>query len=165
MNRELLQDTFLGMLQIMKADLDKLSEIADKLAQEEAMNLVNSGKGHYTTSPIGHNLSYAGRLRSKLTVPLAMTCFSMMDLLGKTLVGAMLQDDDSSKDSGSFIKHARAFEKLGGKDYLKNDGAAQIFQDAFRHSIAHGFLPGATSKIAFHVSYRRLLWLSKSYVQ
>ncbi len=40
-----------------------------------------------------------------------------------------------------------------GKDYLKKEKSAQIFQDAFRHSIAHGFLPGATNKIAFHVSY------------
>lgn len=159
MNRELLQDTFLGMLQIMKADLDKLSSVADDAAREEATNLLKSGKGNYTTSPKGHDLSHAGTVHSMLTVPMAMTCFSMIDLLGKILVGnVVLKEDVSSKDSGDFIKHARAFENFAGKDYLKNEKPAQIFQDAFRHSMAHGFLPGATKKVAFHVSYHYQLW-------
>ncbi len=114
METEFLKDTFLGMLQVMKADLDKLSEIPDGLTREEAINLTNAGQAFRTTPPIGQNGLYVAMLHSKLTVPLAMTCFSIMDLLGEILaLNVGLQKDDSSKKSKAFIKHARAFLDFG----------------------------------------------------
>ena len=121
MDREILKDTFLGMLQIMQADIIKLSDVAESSARQEAMNIVNSGGGYNTTSPMGKNLSYAGVVHSNLTIPLAMSCFSIMDLLGKIISNDIADpNDEGSQQSDSFIIHARAFEKMFKREYLKN---------------------------------------------
>ncbi|AXE21169.1 hypothetical protein DR864_27245 [Runella rosea] len=151
---EILKDSFLGMLQIMQADMIKLSDVAETSAREEAMKIVNSGRGYHTTSSIGHNLSYAGTVHSKLTAPLAMTCFAIMDVIGKILDNCIIKlDDNDSASSGSFINHAREFEKFINRDYLKNPKTAEKFQDAFRHSMAHCFLPGSTKRVAYEITY------------
>lgn len=149
------KDTFLGMIQIMQADVVKLSDIADEFAIAKAQDIVRSGGGYQqnTSSPIGENLAHAGEVDSYLTAPLAMTCFSIVDVIGKILYKTDLRTIkyyDEIRDP--FINHARAFEGFIDRDYLKNCKTAQRLQDCFRHSMAHCFLPIATHKTSYYIT-------------
>lgn len=78
---------------------------------------------------------------SRCTIPIAMVCFSVIDMFGQWV--NEYHDDDFGHSSSAFFKH------LAFKEDLKNEKAYQVFKEAFRHGIVHSFF----TRKGFTVSY------------
>lgn len=139
------------MVDIMKADLDKISGFSEELARKKAEISYPLRAGIDTTSPIGMMLSSDAIVDSTLTIPLAMTCFSIINVLGR-IVDFRTKKKSDEIQSGEFIDSARALFDFIESDYLKNRKSAQRLQNVYRHSIMHSFLPAVTNTIAYHIT-------------
>lgn len=164
--------SLLGMLSIVMSDIEALEKVAMDAAKDDTFNAFKNGELEVpTTLPLGASYSFKTEtiLKSRLTVPLTMLCFSIIDLIGKLLSdkeeflekskrGKSTDNKESSMEKDSFLSHAQAFfSQLAKRDELKNDLSARRFQEAYRHSISHAFLPGATQSVGYQVSYSHTL--------
>lgn len=78
---------------------------------------------------------------SRCTIPIAMVCFSVIDMFGQWV--NTFHDDDFAHSSSAF------FERLAKKEDLKNTEASQKFKEAFRHGIVHSFF----ARQGFSITY------------
>jgi len=78
---------------------------------------------------------------SRCTIPIAMVCFSVIDMIGQWINEQM--DDDFGNSAQAFIS------KLSKKDDLKNQNARTKIKDIFRNGIMHSFF----AKSGFSVAY------------
>jgi hypothetical protein len=166
------KNSLLSMLDIILSDIEALEKVALEAAEEDTIKAFESRDLEIpTTQPLGAVYQFKTQtiLKSRLTIPLTMVCFSIIDLVGKLVeekaeqlaVGKQAGKSDSKEGSmerDGFLSHAQIFFKqLAKRDELKNDLSARRLQDAFRHSIAHAFLPGATQSVGYQVSYSQAL--------
>jgi hypothetical protein len=153
MDEETLRKELQHFINTARADIEQLSDIAEKLALEEYETLKEKGWAiPPTTNREGNGYDPETPVHSRFTVPLAMVCFSVIDFSGQiirqdNLYGASYKQND-------FLEHARNFfDILAGRDDLKNGQASHNFQDIYRHAMMHAYLPVATNGIAYSVSY------------
>ena len=78
---------------------------------------------------------------SRCTIPIAMVCFSVIDMIGQWINEQ--RDDDFGNSAHAFIS------KLSKKDDLKKQNARTKIKDIFRNGIMHSFF----AKQGFSVTY------------
>lgn len=78
---------------------------------------------------------------SRCTIPIAMVCFSVIDMIGQWVNEH--HDDDFSHSSSAFFKH------LALRDDLKNPETSRVFKATFRHGVIHSFYANG----GFGISY------------
>lgn len=124
---------------IISNDLDKLQNIAD-----DTNDLTNSTTTTTQTTryPGDDSSSYqqSGNI-SRCTIPIAMVCFSFIDMIGQWV--NEFDDDDFGNSADAF------FTKLANTQDLKSTDTRRKFKEQFRHGIMHGFF----SKKGFSVTY------------
>lgn len=168
------QESLISMLDVIKSDIDALVNVAENAAKDDWDVAAREGKvGHPTTMPLGSPSVVTSMItHSRLTVPLAMVCFSIIDIAGKLMDDKSDKNDirdknknkndkcesESSMGKDGFLSHAQIyFKRLANRDELNNDTSARRLQDAYRHSIAHAFLPGAASSVGYNIAYTKIL--------
>ncbi len=124
---------------IILADLDKLQNIADDA------NSGNSTTTLRTTSRPGEdNFSDESAVDpSRCTIPIAMVCFSTLDMVGQWL--KTKQDDDFGSSAHCF------FYQLANRDDLKNPDTQNRLKEYFRNGIMHSFF----AEGGYHITYPR----------
>lgn len=122
-------------VEIVMLDLKAIEEIAE--AGNSAVTTTQT-----TIRPGDENLYRLESPKiSRCTIPLAVVCFSVIDMLGQWV--NKFSDDDFAHSSSAF------FEKLAMKEDLKNEGASLKFKEVFRHGIVHSFF----AKQGFSITY------------
>ncbi len=123
---------------IIIADLDKLRDVAEEanksIADSSTLTLQT------TRRPDDLDLKYELDI-SRCTIPIAMVCVSVIDMIGQWLKER--PDNDFGSSAQIFLK------KLSGKDDLNKLGVQEKFKKNFRHGIMHSFF----AKQGFGVSY------------
>ncbi|MDI9864595.1 hypothetical protein QM480_09700 [Flectobacillus sp. DC10W] len=160
------KESLIQMLEVVKSDINALVSVAEAAAKNDRDIAYKNGEISYpTTMPVGANPVVTSIIsESRLTIPLTMVCFSIIDLAGKLISDKGVKAEnknqkcnsknESSMEKDGFLSHAKAYFKiLANWDDLINDTSARRLQDAYRHSIAHAFLPGATHRIGYRVSF------------
>src|SRR6266542_788128 len=126
-------------IEIISLDLDSLQKIAD----EGNAASVSSSLTTQTTIRPGDEKFYVRESPKILrcTIPIAMVCFSVVDMFGQWINDH--KDDDFGHSSSAF------FQKLAKKDDLKNKDKSERLKEAFRHGIMHSFF----ARKGFSVTY------------
>lgn len=156
---ELIKEELQYLCKIAQNDIDKLEEVA---RQEAENDIILNERGYFyppTTSQSGVSSQESYILKSRCTIPLSMVCFSIIDFLGKLTCDKQNPSSDNSGEKDKFKNRAQCFfKKLAKSDDLNNDSTANLFQDSYRHSITHAYLPSAgNGNIAYSVSYTKSL--------
>ena len=164
------KESLIQMLEVVKSDINALVSVAEEAAKDDGDSAYKNGKLSFpTTMPVGADPVVTSIIsESRLTIPLTMVCFSIIDLAGKLIndKGVKAENknqkynskNESSIEKDGFLSHAQEyFNVLANNGDLKNDTSARRLQDAYRHSIAHAFLPGATHRVGYNVSYTKTL--------
>ncbi len=141
-------------LDIIEGDLETLGSIALGIAEEEKDLIVKNGKWVYPGTYLPPLKSFSiVSLKPRCTIPIAMVCFSAIDRLGK-IMSALHDISELECGAGSFKSHSTTFFKvLAKRDDLKNAETATMFQDAYRHSIMHGFFPATSTSVGYAITY------------
>jgi hypothetical protein len=124
---------------IVSADLDELQKIAEKGNETPSSSSLTFQS---TIRPDGEYLfSNPTPKISRCTIPIAMICFSIIDMFGQWIND--YNDDDFGHSSVAF------FKKLAKKDDLNGSPANAKFKEQFRHGVIHSFF----AKKGFSVTY------------
>lgn len=122
-------------IEIVSLDLDAMEQVA------EGGNATTTTI-HTTIRPGDEHLFTPETPKvSRCAIPIAMVCFSVIDMFGQWI--NKFQDDDFAHISSAF------FERLAKKDDLKKQEASQKFKDAFRNGIVHSFF----ARQGFSITY------------
>jgi hypothetical protein len=168
-----LKKSLLYLVDTILGDINTIQDIAIKAAQEEEKELRDSGRiqQNTTTNPLGVPYEEPKvALKSRCTVPLTMMCFSAIDLLGRLVYDSSSQETKkkkkanynkqskdcqaSSKSKDDFMLHAQTFfNELSNNSDINRDESATKLQKAYRHSLAHSFLPATSFKFTYAISY------------
>jgi hypothetical protein len=122
---------------IVSADLNELEDIADK-----ANNTSPSVRPQPTRRP--QDITECDELDidiSRCTIPIAMVCFSIIDMVGQWINKE--ENDDFGLAAGNF------FTTLVNRDDLKKGETIIKFKEQFRHGIMHSFF----ARTGYGVSY------------
>ena len=122
-------------IDIILLDLDSIEQIA------EAGNSTTTTTQTTIRPSDEHLFTPESPKVSRCTIPIAMVCFSIIDMFGQWVNNYI--DDDFAHSSSDF------FEKLAMKEDLKNGDASNKFKEAFRHGIVHSFF----AKQSFSITY------------
>lgn len=131
----------LNAIGIVKADLDELEYVAEK-ANSSLASTSSSTTTQTTKRP--DDITDCDPLKidlSRCTIPMAMVCFSIIDIIGQWLNEK--EDDDFGLAANNFFTH------IANSGDLKNDEAIKKFKEQFRHGIMHSFF----AKSGYSVTY------------
>jgi hypothetical protein len=122
-------------IEIISLDLEAMEQIAESgnSSTTTTQTTIRPGDEHLFT-PESPKVS-------RCTIPIAMVCFSVIDMFGQWV--NEFHDDDFAHSSSAF------FERLASKEDLKNEKAKKIFKEAFRHGIVHSFF----ARQGFSITY------------
>jgi len=138
-------------------DLDVMESIAEKVAMEEMEYFVKNGRRRWpTTVQQGPNDNPRHYSPSRCSIPLCMVCFAVMDF-----VGALIDDRENLTMDfkiDQFKRHSHLFfNKLSKRDDLNREDSLDKFQNFFRHSIMHSFLPKKGTGVGYEVDYSKFI--------
>ncbi|HTE26971.1 hypothetical protein [Flavitalea sp.] len=152
MEFESFKNSIKKFVQFADLDLEKLTAIAEeKVAQEIEESRMN---GIYiapppTTDPHGKGYEPVEIIETRCTIPISMVCFSVIDF-----IGSLLTRDKTDNEKDSFLLHSRLFfQQVLERNDLDNPDSLKEFQNFYRHSIMHSYLPKSNMGIGFAVSY------------
>lgn len=139
MSFEAFRQFALKAISVISLDLNELQKIADAGNERTSSSTTTI----HTTQRPNENRIYKNEPHdiSRCTIPIAMVCFSAVDMFGQWV--NPLNDNDFKYSSGAF------FGKLAGLNDLKNNATLDKFRDQFRHGIMHSFF----AKNNFGVKY------------
>jgi len=124
---------------IVSLDLDQLQQIADIGNATAASSSTITQSTRRPEDEI--SCSDTPPDISRCTIPIAMVCFSIIDMVGQWLNEN--NNDDFGHSANAF------FNKLSGKDDLKNHANSSKLKEYFRHGIMHSFF----AKKGYSVAY------------
>ena len=124
--------------EIVLLDLDKLKKIGD---EGNAISGSQTTTVQTTIRPGDNYPPQESENISRCTIPIAMVCFSVIDMIGQWINEQ--RDDDFGNSAHAFIS------KLSKKDDLKKQTARTKIKDIFRNGIMHSFF----AKQGFSVTY------------
>jgi len=122
-------------IEVVSLDLDIMEKIAEKgnTSMTTTQTTIRPGDEYLHTSE--------SPKVSRCSIPIAMVCFSTIDMFGQWV--NKYNDDDFAHSSSAF------FEQLALKEDLKNDKASQVFKEAYRHGVVHSFF----ARQGFSITY------------
>ena len=140
-------------------DIIELEKIGDRIADEEFEEFQKNGNPcpTPTTDPLGYGYEPHQFVPSRCTIPMCMICFSVMDFIGSIIVDD-IRPSTTEYRIKQFMKHSQLFFKsLANNEDLKTPTTAAKFENIFRHSIMHTFLPAPNYNVGYSVSYSKLI--------
>lgn len=122
-------------IETVSLDLDAMEKIAEagNSSTTTTQTTIRPGDEHLHT-PESPRVS-------RCTIPIAMVCFSIIDMFGQWV--NKHHDDDFAHSASAY------FEQLAKRDDLKNNEASKVFKEAFRHGIMHSFF----ARQGFSITY------------
>lgn len=133
-------------IQIIRLDLDEMEKIAINntiAARDPTLSSTTTTK---TTIRPGSEVVYSCKSDeiSRCTIPIAMVCFSVIDLFGRWL--NIPHNDDFGNSAQSY------FSKIAKRDDLKNPVTHTHIKECYRHSVMHSFFAQNGYGLAYNES-------------
>lgn len=125
------------MIETVCLDLEAMEKIAESAGSTTSITV------RTTIRPGDEHLHQVEEPKiSRCTVPIAMVCFSVLDMVGQWVND--FKDDDFGHSASAF------FTKLASRDDLKNTGITSRFKEVFRNGLTHSFFPKKGFSIAYN---------------
>lgn len=133
----------------IKGDINKLISIAEEGEKEYLKRQQESHSSNYSTTTIApHTLEFHFKTQpARCTIPLAMTCFSTIEILG-----AFLKDKPSKSD---FYENMSCFFRYINVSISHEE--KKVLRSIYRNGLMHSFFPNSYKfSIAYDSKYQNI---------
>ncbi|KAA2239113.1 hypothetical protein F0L74_23160 [Chitinophaga agrisoli] len=132
------------MVTVIENDLEKLKSLAEDANGK--ISTMSSTTTNETTKAPGDWVGQSQESRtlinvSRCTIPIAMVCFSVIDMMGQWM--KVKHDDDFGSSAHTF------FAELAGRNELSNEDRKQKIKEYFRHGVMHSFFMRERCSVAY----------------